>query len=238
MYFYCADEKARSTKQVCVFYSRRHLTWHSFSHRHAQALRDRASPLLTAPRQTPKIPSLDCVASTRVIRAVLVEWFELYHPACPIMHRATLLSRLDAGDALHDMSFFCLVTSVVCSTIGNLRHAGQQRYPEITLKKCEDALERVDFFNTAKASMSLERCITLYHMSYSHYFYSGMDDPTSFRYMQEATSIMRWIIAYELRHMTEFKAIQLTKRTFWLVWSYNWCLQILLVWACNTADPK
>jgi len=166
--------------------------------------------------------SLERIASPAIVKAVLEEWFELYHSACPIMHRATIFRRLDANETLSDMSFFCFVVSILSSTTGNLRHAGQQRYPEITLAKCEDALEQVGFFNIRKASMTLERCITLYHMSYSHYFHGGMDDPTCFRYMQEATSIMKWLVSYDLRHMSDFKAVQLTKRTFWLLFSYNW----------------
>jgi hypothetical protein len=190
--------------------------------RHAQAIRERVSLRLPPPLIEAAIPPVDTIAELADVRRVILEWFELYHPACPIMHRATLLTRLDRGDAQVDAGFFCFVVAVVCSTIGNLRHAGQSRYPEITLGKCEDALELAGFHNLRYASMTLERCITLYHMSYSHYFYAGMDDSICFKYMQEATSIMRYIISYDLPQMTDLMEIQLTKRTFWLLFGFNW----------------
>jgi hypothetical protein len=186
--------------------------------KHAQALRERAN--VVAVQQYSTTLPLKSLTTLATLRDIILEWFDMYHPACPIMHRATILARFDAGDALIDSSFSCLMVALVCSTVGNLRRAASENHPEVTLERCEELLESMGFFNTRRSSMTLERCQTSYHMSCAYMWHTGtLDTIQGYKYLHEAVMIMKWIIAYDLTSMEDFTEIQLLKRTFWILFA-------------------
>jgi len=100
---------------------------------------------------------MESLAPPAVILSIINDWFELYHPVCPVLHRDDLLRRLHDKQSSASASFLCLIASVVATTCMNLRRHGSVKYIEINIDHCFEVAEGLGFFRRSNCIATLER---------------------------------------------------------------------------------
>jgi hypothetical protein len=138
----------------------------------------------------------------------------------PILHRASFLKRLANGDATQDYEFLDLVASICAATIASLRRKSSTYYDIVTVERCVEVIEQNREYQPNKA-FTLEWCQTKYNMASALFSERGMDNPSSFLLLSEATAGVKFLLYHQLEHMT-FMSQQLLKRLYWLIFAGQW----------------
>lgn len=138
----------------------------------------------------------------------------------PILHRASFLRRLAAGDATRDREFFNLVVSICAATVASLKRKSSTYCGTVTVERCLELAERNDA-NRPKNGLSLEFCQTKYNFAIALGSERGLDDPYSSLLMAEALAGVKFLIYHRLDQM-DFVKQQLLKRLYWLIFAAEW----------------
>lgn len=153
-----------------------------------------------------------------LIEHIINDWFELIHPVAPILHRASFLKRLLAGDADRNAEFNDLVLSTCLATIVSLRRKSSINYGTVTAEQCLSLIRPHPPTSTA---LTLEWCQTKYNVAVYLGTEEGLDSLKYCLAMSEAVAGIRYMVYYQMETLP-FVSQQLLKRLYWLVFAGQW----------------
>jgi hypothetical protein len=163
---------------------------------------------------------LDELAPSFVVQQAIEDWFELVHPAAPLLHRDSFLQQLGDPSSSQDTDFLLLVVSVCAATVSTLRRRTAPYAGIITVEK---GYHIVSTFIQARGALpiSLIRCQTKYNLACSLTQERGMDDKTTQLLFTEVTTMVGYLLHYEVE-TASIADRELTKRLYWLCFAGQW----------------
>lgn len=163
---------------------------------------------------------LDDLAPLLVLQQAIDDWFELVHPAAPLLHRDTFLRQFLDPSCSQDTDFLLLVVSVCAATVSTLRRTTAPYGGIITVEKCFHIITTI---SSARGDLpiSLIRCQTKYNLACSLTQERGMDDKTTQLLFAEATSMVGILLHYEIDTASTIDR-ELTRRLHWLCFAGQW----------------
>ncbi|KAJ9636857.1 hypothetical protein H2199_007851 [Coniosporium tulheliwenetii] len=184
--------------------------------RYVEAERQAEMASLAPSPASPSTCGLDQLGPAEV-SLLINDWFERIHSVAPILHRASFLRRLAAGDATRDREFCNLVVSICAATVASLKRKSSTYCGTVTVERCLELAERNDT-SRPKNGLTLEFCQTKYNFSIALGSERGLDDPNSSLLMAEALAGVKYLIYHQLDQM-DFVKQQLLKRLYWLIFA-------------------
>ncbi|KAL4783862.1 hypothetical protein BJX76DRAFT_243430 [Aspergillus varians] len=190
------------------------------------------SPSSTVPQMPPSLDAsssssarssaLPFFASEPVVSALLHSWFEKIHPVIPILHRRSLLARVERGEHLRNPSCCGLVLSICALTMAALP---REQFGLMTVQGCLDYIDEKKLVTPgfARCAYSLDWCISMYNIAVAMISTSKSHATTIRVYhaLCEAFAGVRYLTFFGMDQLDSVEQ-QLLIRLFWVLFGASW----------------
>lgn len=147
---------------------------------------------------------------------ILTDWADQVYPLAPLLHRQTFLHRFLTREDEHSPVFCALVLSTCAVTISTLRRLSYQKYPNVTVLQCLDAIEQGSMLHPRK--YTLDWCISCYNVASSFHALDGQEELRQYQMIKDAIAGAQWLLFCDPgRDAMSLHDREILRRLFWLM---------------------